>query len=95
MKKYAAIITSLTALVLLSQTNLFNDILMFVLVGAVPGTTHSIPASVMLALIASASWALMLQFKSTRILCRHITKKIYALYTARKQNLAERSLSQA
>lgn len=95
MKKYAAIITSLTALVLLSQTNLFNDILMFVLVGAVPGTNHSIPASVMLALVASASWGLILQFKSTRRFSRYITKKVYALYAARKQNLTERLLGQA
>jgi hypothetical protein len=95
MKKYAAIITSLTALVLLSQTNLFNDILMFVLVGAVPGTTHSIPASVMLALVGSASWVFILQFKSARRLSRYIIKKVYTLYTAHKQNITERLLGHA
>lgn len=85
MKKYAATITSLTAVILLSQTNLFNDILMFVLIGAVPGTTHSVPPSIMLLLIFLASWALVMQFESVRSINRSIISKLRTLYATRKQ----------
>jgi hypothetical protein len=95
MKKYAATITSLTVMVLLSQTNLFNDILMFLLVGAVPGTTHSISPTGMLLLVGVASWGLLLQFKFVRTALRLAFGKLRAFYTARKQNITQPQLGEA
>lgn len=91
MKKYAAIITSLTVATLLSQTNLFNDILMFVLVGAVPGTTRSVPPSIMLLLICLASCALAMQLESVRGVSRYVIAKLRSFYTTRKQTTANQA----
>lgn len=95
MKKYAAIITSLTAVILLWQTNLFNDILMFLLVGAVPGTSHSISPSVMMLLVAMASCGLLLQFKLVRTILRRALGQLGTFYVARKQDITQQTLGEA
>ena len=75
MKKYTAIIIVATAIILLTQTNLLNDLLYFLLVGAIPGTTQSVPSSVMLSAIIVASGIIILSFPAVR----HFVKRVFSL----------------
>ena len=59
MKKQALIITSLATMILLSETDLSSDLLLFFLVGAVPGTDYSLSSNTMLTLVILATLLLL------------------------------------
>lgn len=93
MKKYAAIIVGLTAIILLTQTNLFNDLLFFFLVGAIPGTTKSVPSYVMLSVIVVASWIVIFSLPFVRSQSLQLFNSVVAALTDAKAQLAKRRLN--
>lgn len=95
MKKYAAIIIGLTAIILLTQTDLFNDLLFFFLVGAIPGTTKSVPSSVMLSAIVLASWIVVFRFPAVRSASVKLLAHVYAALIDLKTQLTKRRLGDA
>lgn len=95
MKKLALIITSFTLLMLLSETDLFTDLLLFFLVGAIPGTHYSIPSNVMLIFTVVAAGFVVYQFLKAHgwhIALARIANKAYETI---KSTLDKRSLGQA
>lgn len=95
MKKYAAIIVSLTAIILLTQTNLFNDLLFFFLVGAIPGTTKSVPSSVMLSAIVIASGIFIFSFAAVRSLGAQMLAQLQSTLVDFKRQLEKQHLGDA
>ena len=96
MKKHiTTIIIGLTAIILLTQTNLFNDLLFFFLVGAIPGTTKSVPSSVMLSAIIFASWLVVFRFPAVRALTARLLTHLHAAVLELKGQLAKHRLGDA
>lgn len=95
MKKYAAIIIGLTAVILLTQTNLFNDLLFFFLVGAIPGTTKSVPSYVMLSAIVAATGVFVFRFTWVRNLTIRVMTRLGTSLTELKTELQKRRFGDA
>lgn len=95
MKKQAILLTSLTLTLLLSETDLSSDLLLFFLVGAIPGTNSSLSSNTMLALIGITASLVLLHL--TRAYGLHIvTNRLLAkAYQITKEQLTKRSLGQA
>lgn len=73
----AFIVTILGFLVLLalSESGIINSLMYFILVGAIPGTAYTVPAGLMLLLIALASWLIIFRFTALNIILRRVTKQ--------------------
>lgn len=95
MKKQAILLTGLTFAFLLSETDLSSDLLLFFLVGAIPGTDFSLSSGTMLALIILAASLILSQLARAyglHIVTRRILTKTHQ---AAKEYLTKRSLGQA
>jgi accessory gene regulator protein AgrB len=55
-------VSGTVGLIILAQSGILDALLAFLLVGAVPGTTYSVPSGFMLLLMATISWLLVLRF---------------------------------
>lgn len=64
-KRIAAGICTILAFIMLSKSGVLGALMIFVLVGAIPGTTFSLPAGLMFAVCAIA--ALLITFRYTLI----------------------------
>lgn len=95
MKKLALIITSFTVLMLLSETDLFTDLLLFFLVGAIPGTHYSLPSSVMLFLTVVTAGAVVYWFLKSHGWHVAIARFTAKIYDAIKSSLRNHSLGSA
>lgn len=78
MKKQALFLAIFTLFLLLSETDLSNDLLFFFLVGAIPGTTDSLSSTTMLTLIASITLYVIVRLARANnlhtIAAKHTTK---------------------
>ena len=95
MKKLALIITSFTVLMLLSETDLFTDLLLFFLVGAIPGTHYSLPSSVMLFLTIITAGAVIYWFLKAHGWHTVFPRLAVKAYESIKSSLSNRSLGSA
>lgn len=95
MKPHAALLTGFTLTLLLSETELSSDLLLFFLVGAIPGTNYSLSSDTMLALIGLV--ASLIGLRLIRSYGLHYTagKLLVRAYHTAKQQFAKRSLEQA
>jgi uncharacterized membrane protein len=65
MKLKEQILLTLIAIIsglILIESGIFTSLLNFLLVGAIPGTTYSVPPAFMLLLIFTVSWIFVLRF---------------------------------
>lgn len=95
MKQQALVITSLAFIMLLSETDLSSDLLLFLLVGAIPGTDYSLSSNTMLALVFLCSWVVVFRFATIRSLASHGIKTGWKQILETKERLSKRPLSQA
>lgn len=95
MKKNAIIITSGAAAVfVLAKAGVFNALLLFVLVGAIPGTDYSIPSSFMLLASLTAMWFLLFRWAALKTLHHRAVKKLQTSRAAHKKQLPKRRFNQ-
>jgi hypothetical protein len=94
MKKPALIIASLTIVILLSETELSNDLLLFLLVGAVPGTDYALSSNAMLALVGLATWLIAFRSSTIRTLQSHASRHLIRHYEATKARFPKRRFGQ-
>jgi hypothetical protein len=94
MKKQALIIASLTIALLLSQTGLSNDLLLFLLVGAVPGTGYNLSSNTMLTLVGLATWFVAFRFRAIRALQAQATRQVIKHYETTKARFPKRRFGQ-
>jgi hypothetical protein len=59
------ILITLVGGLILIESGIFTSLLNFLLVGAIPGTTYSIPPAFMLLLIFTTMWVFVLRFIGT------------------------------
>ena len=94
MKKQALIIASLTIAILLSETELSNDLLLFLLVGAVPGTDYALSSNTMLILVGLATWLIAFRFSAIRTLQAHAARQFIKHYETTKSRFPKRRFGQ-
>lgn len=95
MKTPVVLLISLTLILLLLETDLSSDLLLFFLVGAIPGTDSSLSSGTMLALIGLAASLVLLHLARAHgfhIATSRILAKTYQIV---KEQLTKRSLGQA
>lgn len=95
MKKCAAMIAGLTAIILLTQTNLLSDLLLFILVGAIPGTTKSVPSHIMLSAIVLLTTAFVFSSATVRRVALRLFVSLRATLLDLKAQYNRRSLGDA
>lgn len=94
MKKQALIITSLATMILLSETDLSSDLLLFFLVGAVPGTDYSLSSNTMLTLVILATLLLLYRQPIIRAIAARGMKQATKYSVEIKERLVKRPLNQ-
>lgn len=94
MKKQALIITSLAIVILLSETDLSSDLLLFFLVGAIPGTHYSLSSGTMLALIIVTALTLLYWQPFVRTLVATSIKHVVKYVSEIKERLSKHPLIQ-
>jgi len=92
----AIIITcvSLAGLIILEQSGVLNSLLIFLLVGAIPGTNYSIPSTIMLLFIASAAWLLIIRMTANETFYSVSAKKTKRRPTSHKKHMPKRRFSE-
>lgn len=74
-KAFVIVIASFLLLLALSESGILNSILFFILIGAIPGTTYSVPAGLMLILIGVASWLTVMRLGAFALSLRRLTNR--------------------
>jgi hypothetical protein len=94
--KKAIIITVLTSLglVVLYKSGALDSLVVFLLVGAVPGTNYTISSSAMLTAIACVVLALIFQIAAVKTFYRLSKIRTKRLVLARKKRMPKRRFSQ-
>lgn len=95
MKQQAMILTSLTFAMLLSETGLSSDLLLFFLVGAVPGTDYNLSSNIMLALYGSAAILIIVHLLRAYGLTALLAKQAAKGYRVIKDAFAKYTLGEA
>lgn len=92
--KIAVAALAITLLVALERAGVLNALLLLFLVGAIPGTTLSIPSGVMLSLIILVSWVAVFHFAAIHTLERRIIRHLEQRYADTKKRLPKRRFGQ-
>lgn len=90
--KKTLIITTLTLLVciILSQSNVLESLLFFLLVGAIPGTSLSLPPSIMLTLFFAIAWVVAFRLVIQKLLAIRNQRDTARTRTKHKKRLPVR-----
>lgn len=75
---------------ILAKIGFFDAMLIFVLVGAIPGTNYSLPSSFMLLASLSALWFLLFRWAALKTISGRAAKKISKTSAAHKKRLPKR-----
>jgi ABC-type dipeptide/oligopeptide/nickel transport system permease subunit len=73
------------------KAGIFNALLLFLLVGAVPGTTYNIPAMGMLLLVAVFMWFILFRLTALETLEVRVRRYIADKYVQRKKPQAKQA----
>ena len=84
----------LVSLLVLQKSGILDALMMFILVGAIPGTSWNIPAGSMLTLIALPTIFFSLRFISTTISEERELRRQTEKYLARKERLPKKRFRQ-
>lgn len=93
-KTLASLITCLTIFVLLWQTNFINDLLLFLILGVIPGTNHSVSPSGLIMFYSVIAWLVLFRFEAMRRLRKHLMTTLWQSCLTVRQ-LSKRHLSQS
>lgn len=98
MAKQAVIISLFVLLVafmfILSESGVLNSLLIFLLVGAIPGTSVTIPPSLMLFMTGASLWAILFHLTAGKFIGSRQTKRLIKKHIARKQRMPKRRYGQ-
>ena len=93
-KKVALAACIVLTFVGLNNSGVFDAMIAFLLVGAIPGTTYSLPPAVMLALSLIALWALAVRYAALPLLTFIKIERLARHHIARKERLPKRRFHQ-
>lgn len=96
MAKKAIVVSMLILIIvsILSKSGVLNSLLIFLLVGAVPGTSVSISPSLMLLIVGAGFWAITFHFTAGKFITSRQTKRLIKKHITRKQRMPKRRYSQ-
>ncbi len=95
MKKSIFIVSlSVIGLVICSKFGILQALLLFLLVGAIPGTTLTVPSSLMLFFILIAAWLVIFRFTALKALETRAIARLAKTYNERKNHLPKRRFGQ-
>jgi uncharacterized membrane protein len=94
--KKVVLITCLIGLglVILIKSGVIGSLVVFLLIGAVPGTDYTIPASGMLLVIMSILWLLIFRFTAIELFYTFISKRSVRPKMTHKKRLPRRRFGQ-
>lgn len=81
-------------LIVLAQSGVFESLVLFLLVGAVPGTNYSIPASTMLLILISILWLVIFRVAAIELFYAIASKRPAKQVTHHKKRMPKRRYSQ-
>jgi uncharacterized membrane protein YcaP (DUF421 family) len=84
----------LLIIIVLNELGIFNALVMFLLVGAIPGTDYSLPSSFMLLIMIALIWGLFYKFAGAKALKRITAKKLLKQAKTRKKRMPRRRFSE-
>ncbi len=86
---------SLLLLVILVKSGVLDSLMIFLLVGQIPGTSYAIPSSVMLLVITSIIWLLVFRFTAIEALnSLSLRRSAKHKAAARKKRMPKRRFGQ-
>lgn len=93
--KKTVIISSLIILVLLvlSESGVLNSLLIFLLVGAIPGTSINLSPNVMLLVIGAISWVILFNLTTVKLADFIKTKRLVTRHIKRHERMPKRRYS--
>jgi NADH:ubiquinone oxidoreductase subunit 6 (subunit J) len=93
--KKAIIISSLIflAVLVLSESGVFNSLLIFLLIGAVPGTSISLSPNAMFLIIGAVGWVVVCNLTTVKMIDMIKTKRLVKHTTKRQQRMPKRRYS--
>lgn len=69
------------------KAGIFNALLIFLLVGAIPGTSYNVPAMGMLFFVAVLVWLILFRFTALEHVETYVRRYLASKYTERKKQL--------
>ena len=93
-KKIILIALAIISIVILIQSGVLSALVLFLLVGVIPGTSYSIPPSIMLLLIATITWLVLFRLTAVEMLYRHSDSHSVKKHTERKKRMPRRRFSE-
>lgn len=95
MKKISSIVgISVIALIVCSKLGVLQALLLFFLVGAIPGTTFAVPSHIMFFFILVAAWLVIFRFTALKALEKRAIARLAKAYAERKSHLPKRRFGQ-
>lgn len=88
-----SLLTALAALLTI-QSGVFDALIAFLLVGAIPGTTYSVPPAAMMTLGVIALWALTIRFAAIPLLTFIAIDRLARHHLSRRERLPKRRFGQ-
>jgi len=88
------IILSIVLLTLLNESGILNALLGFLLAGAIPGTSYSIPSTFMLLILVSGIWVILFRLTAIEWLQAYIRKSPRPRSSRTKKQLPRRRYGQ-
>jgi hypothetical protein len=95
MKKPIIITTAvIISLIVLAQSGIIDDLVLFLLVGVVPGTSYSIPPSVMLVIITAIIWLILFRLTAFELLYSNSKNRTAKHHQTHKKRMPRRRFSE-
>lgn len=80
--------------VIFIKSGVIESLILFLLVGAIPGTSYSVPSGIMLLIIISLLWLVIIRFTALEILLAFMDKRTKTHKPAHKKHMPKRRYSQ-
>jgi uncharacterized membrane protein len=93
-KKIILVALAIISIVVLAQSGILSALVLFLLVGVVPGTSYSIPPSVMLLLIVTITWLVLFRLTAVEALYKYSDNHSVKKHTERKKRMPRRRFSE-
>ncbi|HSW92119.1 MAG TPA: hypothetical protein VLG09_05735 [Candidatus Saccharimonadales bacterium] len=93
-KKITIAALAVISIVVLIQSGILSSLVLFLLVGVIPGTSYSIPPTIMLLLIAAITWLVLFRLTAVEAIYKYSDNHSVKKHTERKKRMPRRRFSE-
>jgi uncharacterized membrane protein len=93
-KKIIIVVLAIVSVIVLIQSGILSALVLFLLVGVIPGTSYSIPPTIMLLLIAAVTWLVLFRLTAVEALYKYSDSHSVKKHTERKKRMPRRRFSE-